>query len=144
MDFFLNVTVPKILTLKRDAVFWVELVPCLAEFNPIFRHLVVAIAATHESLFHNDCNQLNIFVLTQCNKAIQHLQSLRSSKLSLIVVSCILVSAYNLLRCDFVSADKSIESGLEMVIQNEKLRQIVSGPLDRAGTAVTRHKCSQC
>ena len=102
VDFFLHTTVLKFITLQRDRVFWKEIVPCLFE--------------THELLFDKDADRLNVFALKQCNKATEVLQSsLSDFGSSFLLVSCILVSVYNLLRGDFVSADMSIECGLRMV-----------------------------
>lgn len=105
----------KIITLQRDVDFWKGLVPCLAELHPGFRHLVVAIAATFELLFRPNSHSLNQFALEQCNKAIRSIVTAKDLGTSGLLISCILVSAYNLLRSDLKAADTSIENGLRMV-----------------------------
>ena len=117
VDFFLRATVFKVITLSRDAVFWRETVPRLTGVHPAFRHLVVAISSTHELLFDEDPDKLNVFAMMQCNKATRLLRSSGDLEVDMLLASCILVSAYSLLRCDLVSADRSIESGLLMAAQ---------------------------
>lgn len=105
----------KIITLQRDIDFWKGVVPCLAELDASFRHLVVAIASTFELLYRPESNSLNQFALVQCNKAIRLILSAKDLRTSWLLISCILISAYNLLRSDLEAADISIESGLRMV-----------------------------
>jgi hypothetical protein len=115
MKYFLEVSVHKIIDLKREMHFWKGLVPCLAELHPSFRHLVVAIAATFELLFHPDSTSLNEFALEQCNKAIRSILSAGELDKSWLLTSCVLISAYNLLRSDVDAADRSIENGLKLL-----------------------------
>lgn len=118
VDFFLHVTVFKVINLNRDAIFWKEMLPRLTRLHPAFRHLVVAISSTHELLFDRDPDKLNVFAMMQCNKATHLLRSSSQDlELDLLLASCILVSAYSLLRCDLTSADMSIESGLRMAAE---------------------------
>lgn len=113
--YFQEIAVYKILTLRRDSHFWKQVVPCSAETYTPIRHLVVAIAATYELLFSPDFDALNQFALEQCNKALRSILTSNDLSQSVLITSCILVSAYNLLRGDVEAADKSIESGLKML-----------------------------
>ncbi|KAF2167622.1 hypothetical protein M409DRAFT_54203 [Zasmidium cellare ATCC 36951] len=79
-----------------------------------FRHLVVAIASTHELLLHVDSIRLDVFALTQCNKATELLRARSDWQPSYLVVSCILMVAYSLLRCDYAHADLGVENGLKI------------------------------
>ena len=132
VEFFLHVTVFKVINLNRDAVFWKEMLPWLTRLHPAFRHLAVAISSTHELLFNKDPDQLNMFALIQFTKATHLLRSSTTTlDLDLLLASCILVSAYSLLRCDLNSADRSIESGLRMAAQpggslRQDLKRILS------------------
>lgn len=112
--YFQEVSIYKILSLQRDKDFWKGIVPCLAEVNTGIRHLVVAIAATHELLLQPNSTSLNQFALMQCNKALQSILSFSDTSISILLTSCVLVAAYNLLRGDIEAADKSVESGLRM------------------------------
>ncbi|KAF2482464.1 hypothetical protein BDY17DRAFT_160439 [Neohortaea acidophila] len=114
VSFFQKVTSRKILTWHRDRRFWQTIVPCLVEQHPAFRHLVTAIASTHELLSDKDASIKDAFALTQCNKATRLLLSSQSWSPALLLASCILVSAYNLLRCDLNRAQLSIMSGLKI------------------------------
>ena len=115
IEFFLDATVHKIITLHRDRVFWTATIPCLAQHYDALRHLVVAIATTHELMNHSDAPSLDIYALIQCNKAVKMLRSSGHWHPAILVVSCILVSAFSLLRCDHAQAELSIESGMKML-----------------------------
>lgn len=69
VHYFLNVTSLKIISLERDAGFWRGTLPHLVQSHPAFRHLVVAIASTHELLSDPDASRLNIVALRHCSKA---------------------------------------------------------------------------
>lgn len=112
--FFQQVTVQKIVTLHRDPEFWTRHVPRLADKYVAFRHLVVAIASTHELLLHADPRKLDIFALTQCNKAMEMLRAKSDWQPAYLIVSCILMVAYSLLRCDYAHADLGVENGLKI------------------------------
>jgi hypothetical protein len=115
MKYFLEVSIHKIIDLKSEMHFWKGIVPCLAESHPGFRHLVVAIAATFELLFRPDSSSLNEFAMEQCNKAIRSILSAGELEKSWLLASCVLISAYNLLRSDLDAADRSIENGLKLL-----------------------------
>lgn len=102
------------MTRSRDALFWRDTLPHLVTLYPALRHLVVAIASTHELLSTTDAESLNVFALQHCTRATQLLLASNDLSLSLLLASCILVSAYHLLRGDMTSADLSIESGVKM------------------------------
>lgn len=114
LEFFLDQTVYKIITLQRDKAFWTATVPYLAAHNEAMRHLVVAIAATHELLYHSDAHGLHIYALTESIKATKLLRDSNHWSPALLVASCILISALSLLRCDHAQAERSIESGLKI------------------------------
>ncbi|KAJ2979518.1 hypothetical protein NQ176_g3201 [Zarea fungicola] len=134
IEFFVRVSMPKIMTTQRDFSFWSCTVPCLARCHPAFRHLVAAIASTHELLYSTDTAALNVFALTQCNRAIECLRSSPDWSPAQLLISCILVSAYNLLRCDLDRAELSIESGLEMAKQHAEKDQAQRGRGDETAT----------
>ena len=114
VHYFLIVTTRKIISLERDSMFWRDTLPHLVQSHTAFRHLVVAIATTHELLSDPDASRLNVVALRHCSKATRLLLDATNLDLSLLLASCILVSAYHLLRGDITSADKSIESGTRM------------------------------
>lgn len=112
--FFQQITIKKIITLNRDSEFWTRHVPRLADKFVAFRHLVVAIASTHELLLHAEPRKLDVFALTQCNKAMGMLRAKSDWQPAYLVVSCILMVAYSLLRCDYTHADLGVENGLKI------------------------------
>ena len=114
VEFFLDATVHKIITLHRDRDFWTATIPCLAQHYEALRDLVVSIAMTHELLYHTDTSSLDTYALTQCNKAVAMLRNSEHLHPAILLVSCILVSAFSLLRCDHSHAELSIESGMKI------------------------------
>lgn len=118
--YFQEVAVHKILTLQSNLVFWKGQLPCIVQRDQGCRHLVVAIAATFELLFLPNFKELNLLALEQCNKATQYLRAGQGTQdLPLLLASCILVCAYNLLRGDLAAADRSIQCGNDMSANNE-------------------------
>lgn len=117
--YFQEVAVHKILTWRRDKQFWKGIVPATAEFNTGIRHLMIAIAATHELLFQLEPGTINTFALTQCNKALQTILASKGLERASLTTSCILVTAYNLLRGNIDAADKSVQSGLSMLASTD-------------------------
>lgn len=110
--FFQEIAVHKILGLHANMAFWKEQLPYIVQQDRGCRHLVVAIGATFELLFRPNFKQLNLFALEQCNKAIDYLLLRQDTEdAPLVLASCVLVCAYNLLRGDLAAADRSIQCG---------------------------------
>lgn len=118
IDFYQTMTVNKMLTQMEDSQFWRADVVSLAKSCPVIRHLIVAIGATHEVLLAEDASRLNVLALTQCNKAVEELRLASHTDPSVLLASCVLIAAYNILRCDLMNADRSVEAGLQIMSQH--------------------------
>jgi hypothetical protein len=133
VTFFFEVTVHKMISPQQESDFWLEILPCLAMHHAAFKHLIVAIASTHELIFHTDVEALHIFALTQCSQATKLLRASHDWKPALYLVSCVLVAAYSLLRTEFTQAHETIESGLKIPLP-ETASVAVVGRLEDVGT----------
>lgn len=61
LEFFYQVSLRKIITTEQSFSFWNVVVPSVASCHAAFRHLVAAIASTHELLYRDDIETLNAF-----------------------------------------------------------------------------------
>ena len=132
ITFFRETTLSQIIAPVNDTDFWSGTVPYLTTAHPAIKHIVVAIASTHELLLNKHIVDLNVLALRQCNKAIRIFCTPPASDTVCILASCILLTAYHILRCDLKGAHTCIENGLRIVqstptsVATEGLRRLLT------------------
>lgn len=136
---FERIAIHKIITLQRDLSFWTCTVPYLVRNHTAFRHIVVAIAATFELVSVGGSVRTNVFALEQCNKATEELKIWTSISPAHIMVSCILIAAYNLLRSDLDQVDKIVESGLKIAEARSDTDKLQPDPTESAFALMLFH-----
>lgn len=132
ISMFIHVTVLDINENATNMAFWTQDVPALSQSWTCVRNLVSAIAAANQAIQDRD----NKLILTAFESHLKALTGLRKDvkrlPLSAQIACCLLLDAFNLLRCDFVQAGgqvavaKKLTSNLRLdaYLEDERLATV--------------------
>lgn len=107
---FQHITIIDINDINTNMAFWRQVVPAYSELYECIRDIVSAIASANQAIQNRD-DELILTALDLHVKAIASLRrDLTTLPLSAQVACCLLFEAFSVLRCDFGTAGKQIDT----------------------------------